>query len=202
MIREVCRRRRPSKSTRSKACSSTTRSAGGVRDRARPARRRRLRIRTPDGADEPASQPTLETVFLMPPAEWSHISSTLVREIAALGGSVDGLVPPAVALRLARQRDAGRTARRMSTDTLRSPTHAPDRAVADDEGDDRSRAAAPAGRGRRRSRRRRAGLPDARAHHRRRARGARQELHEVHGQHGHRSSCARRSARAISRTTA
>ena len=53
--------------------------------------------------------PTLETVFMMPPAEWSHLSSTLVKEVTALGGSTDGLVPPAVALRLARQRDAGRT---------------------------------------------------------------------------------------------
>ena len=53
--------------------------------------------------------PSIETVFMMPPAEWSHLSSTLVKEVTALGGSADGLVPPAVALRLARQRDAGRT---------------------------------------------------------------------------------------------
>ena len=51
----------------------------------------------------------IETVFMMPPAEWSHLSSTLVKEVTALGGSVDGLVPPAVARRLIRQRDAGRT---------------------------------------------------------------------------------------------
>jgi pantetheine-phosphate adenylyltransferase len=51
----------------------------------------------------------IETVFMMPPAEWSHLSSTLVKEVSTLGGSVDGLVPPAVARRLARQRDAGRT---------------------------------------------------------------------------------------------
>lgn len=41
--------------------------------------------------------PGLDTVFLSPAPGLGHISSTLVREIARLGGSVDGLVPPAVA---------------------------------------------------------------------------------------------------------
>jgi pantetheine-phosphate adenylyltransferase len=53
--------------------------------------------------------PQIETVFMMPPAEWSHLSSTLVKEVSALGGSVAGLVPPAVAERFSRKRDAGRT---------------------------------------------------------------------------------------------
>ena len=52
--------------------------------------------------------PEIETVFLMPPAQWSHLSSTLVKEVNALGGSGSELVPPAVADRLARKRDAGR----------------------------------------------------------------------------------------------
>ena len=42
-----------------------------------------------------------ETVFLIPSIDVAHISSRLVREIARLGGSVDGLVPAPVARRLA-----------------------------------------------------------------------------------------------------
>lgn len=38
----------------------------------------------------------IETLFLVPTPVYSHISSTLVREIAAVGGSVAGLVPPIV----------------------------------------------------------------------------------------------------------
>ena len=38
----------------------------------------------------------VDTVLLLPSAAYGHISSTLVREIAALGGPVRGLVPPAV----------------------------------------------------------------------------------------------------------
>ena len=37
--------------------------------------------------------PALETVFLTPSVETSFISSTLVREVARLGGDVDALVP-------------------------------------------------------------------------------------------------------------
>jgi pantetheine-phosphate adenylyltransferase len=40
--------------------------------------------------------PDLDTVFFTPSPAVAHISSTLVREIAALGGSVRGLVPDAV----------------------------------------------------------------------------------------------------------
>ena len=40
---------------------------------------------------------TLETVFLVPSEAYSYVSSRLVREVASLGGSVDGLVPPVVA---------------------------------------------------------------------------------------------------------
>jgi pantetheine-phosphate adenylyltransferase len=43
----------------------------------------------------------VETVFMMPAAEYSYISSRLVKEVAMLGGSVGGLVPPAVERRLA-----------------------------------------------------------------------------------------------------
>ncbi len=41
-------------------------------------------------------RPDVETVFLCPEAEYMFISSTLVREVAALGGDVSGLVHPAV----------------------------------------------------------------------------------------------------------
>ena len=45
--------------------------------------------------------PAVETVFLLPQAELQCISSTLVREIATLGGDVSKMVSPAVAQRLA-----------------------------------------------------------------------------------------------------
>ncbi len=47
--------------------------------------------------------PELETVFLMPNEVYSFVSSRLVREVARLGGPVEGLVPPPVA-RLLRAR--------------------------------------------------------------------------------------------------
>ena len=45
--------------------------------------------------------PDIETVFMMASPEHSFLSSSGVREIAAFGGSVDDLVPPVVARRLA-----------------------------------------------------------------------------------------------------
>jgi len=50
--------------------------------------------------------PAVDTIFLAPSARYAHISSTLVREIASLGGSLRGLVPPAVEAALAARRDA------------------------------------------------------------------------------------------------
>jgi pantetheine-phosphate adenylyltransferase len=41
-----------------------------------------------------AMNPEFESVFLTPSAELSYISSSLVREIASLGGDVSGFVPP------------------------------------------------------------------------------------------------------------
>lgn len=38
----------------------------------------------------------IETVFLMPKEEYTYLSSRLVKEIASLGGKVEGLVPKAV----------------------------------------------------------------------------------------------------------
>jgi pantetheine-phosphate adenylyltransferase len=45
-------------------------------------------------------RPDVETVFMMPAEAYSYLSSQIVREIARLGGSVHGLVPPAVEQRL------------------------------------------------------------------------------------------------------
>lgn len=39
----------------------------------------------------------LETVFLMPAPVYAHISSSLVRQIASMGGDVSGFVPSVVA---------------------------------------------------------------------------------------------------------
>lgn len=45
--------------------------------------------------------PEAETLFLTPAEQHSFISSSLVREVARLGGDVSGFVPPAVASALA-----------------------------------------------------------------------------------------------------
>ena len=45
-------------------------------------------------------EPQIETVFMLPAETFSYLSSSLVKEIARLGGSVQGLVPPFVEERL------------------------------------------------------------------------------------------------------
>ena len=47
--------------------------------------------------------PAIDTVFLASSAAVAHVSSTLVRQIAALGGDCSALVPPSVAAALARR---------------------------------------------------------------------------------------------------
>jgi pantetheine-phosphate adenylyltransferase len=47
--------------------------------------------------------PDIETVFMMPAEAYTYISSRLVREVYALGGAVQGLVPEAVEARLGRK---------------------------------------------------------------------------------------------------
>jgi pantetheine-phosphate adenylyltransferase len=49
----------------------------------------------------------VETLFVPTSATYSYLSSSLLKEVAALGGDVAGLVPDAVATRL-RERLAGR----------------------------------------------------------------------------------------------
>ncbi|MHB8500099.1 MAG: pantetheine-phosphate adenylyltransferase [Candidatus Acidiferrales bacterium] len=45
-------------------------------------------------------EPRLETVFMLPGLSYSYLSSKLVREIARLGASLNGLVPPIVEERM------------------------------------------------------------------------------------------------------
>jgi pantetheine-phosphate adenylyltransferase len=47
--------------------------------------------------------PDVETLFLTPAEQFAFISSTLVREVAALGGDVTPFVPQSVATALARR---------------------------------------------------------------------------------------------------
>jgi pantetheine-phosphate adenylyltransferase len=44
--------------------------------------------------------PDIETFFMMPSVHYSFLSSNLVREVAGLGGAVEGLVPGSVARKL------------------------------------------------------------------------------------------------------
>jgi pantetheine-phosphate adenylyltransferase len=44
--------------------------------------------------------PEVETIFLMPDAKYSFVSSRLVKEVFRLGGSVEGLVPKFVVERM------------------------------------------------------------------------------------------------------
>lgn len=55
-----------------------------------------------------ALDPGIETVFIVPSPELAHISSTLVRQIARLGGDTSSFVPPEVAAAL-RDRFQGPT---------------------------------------------------------------------------------------------
>jgi pantetheine-phosphate adenylyltransferase len=55
--------------------------------------------------------PAVDTVLLLPSAEFGHISSSLVREIAHLGGSVRGLVPESVESWIERRPAGARTER-------------------------------------------------------------------------------------------
>ena len=47
--------------------------------------------------------PDIETVFMMPAESYSYLSSRLVKEVAQLGGSINGLVPELVEQRLLKK---------------------------------------------------------------------------------------------------
>lgn len=53
--------------------------------------------------------PAVETVFMMPAEPYTYVSSRLVKEVVALGGSVTGLVPEGVEARLRDKKLAGST---------------------------------------------------------------------------------------------
>ena len=42
----------------------------------------------------------IETVFMMPSEEYSFITSSIIKEVAALGGSMNGLVPKNVEIEI------------------------------------------------------------------------------------------------------
>lgn len=52
-------------------------------------------------------RPEIETVFLMPAEDYSYLSSSLVKEVVKLGGSVRGLVPPGIERHLKRKLKSG-----------------------------------------------------------------------------------------------
>ena len=54
----------------------------------------------------------VEVAFLMPSQEYTYLNSTLVKEVAKLGGSVRGLVPPEVEQLLRARLGAAPTVRR------------------------------------------------------------------------------------------
>jgi len=45
----------------------------------------------------------IETVFMMPSEEYSFITSSIIKEVASFGGSVQGLVPEEVAAALQKK---------------------------------------------------------------------------------------------------
>ena len=55
--------------------------------------------------------PDVETVFMMPAEPYTYVSSRLVKEVVALGGSVHGLVPDSVEARLREKKLARETLR-------------------------------------------------------------------------------------------
>lgn len=55
--------------------------------------------------------PDVETVFMMPAEPYTYVSSRLVKEVVALGGSVHGLVPEVVEARLRDKRVAQHSVR-------------------------------------------------------------------------------------------
>jgi pantetheine-phosphate adenylyltransferase len=55
--------------------------------------------------------PDVETVFMMPTEPYTYVSSRLVKEVVALGGSVKGIVPEIVERRLREKKLARETLR-------------------------------------------------------------------------------------------
>jgi pantetheine-phosphate adenylyltransferase len=93
------------RSTPSTASPSTTRCGSRRGHPARHSRHQRLRIRTPDGADESQTPARSGDGLHDARGKYSYLSSRLVREVAQLGGSIDCLVPELVAQKLREKMD-------------------------------------------------------------------------------------------------
>ena len=55
--------------------------------------------------------PDIETFFMMPSVNYTFLSSNVVREVAGLGGSVEGLVPGLVSRKLRAKMSASKKAK-------------------------------------------------------------------------------------------
>lgn len=54
-------------------------------------------------------KPSIHTVFMMTDYRWLYISSTIIKDVARLGGSIEGLVPENILHRVRRRMDERRT---------------------------------------------------------------------------------------------
>jgi len=53
-------------------------------------------------------KPSIHTVFMMTDYRWLYISSTIIKDVARLGGSIEGLVPESIQTRMIRRMDEER----------------------------------------------------------------------------------------------
>lgn len=54
-------------------------------------------------------KPSIHTVFMMTDYRWLYISSTIIKDVARLGGSIEGLVPENILHRVRRRMDERRS---------------------------------------------------------------------------------------------
>jgi pantetheine-phosphate adenylyltransferase len=71
--------------------------------------------------------PGLEVVFLMPSQQYTYLNSTLVKEVARLGGRITGLVPVVVEERLRAKLGVGPRAKRVGAKRVRPKRVGPKR---------------------------------------------------------------------------
>ena len=85
-------------------------------------------------------QAGMETVFMMPAQRYSYLSSRLVREVAQLGGSIEGLVPELVEKRVREKMDIShKFNRRDAADLKTSARMTPERTERKSEPPNKSR---------------------------------------------------------------
>lgn len=56
-------------------------------------------------------KPSIHTVFMMTDYRWLYISSTIIKDVARLGGNIEGLVPDAISERVTRRMEEWRADR-------------------------------------------------------------------------------------------